>query len=124
MAKNADGGTELWTATPRIIYVYLELEYSNNISDGITDIEILHRDTKLEGGYADIADGAGGCYVYLDVEKKREKPYKINEVALLRSSEEKTTEDVQAKGYHGMSNNINTRRGGDFLYVIWKFHDI
>jgi hypothetical protein len=67
----------------------------------------------------DLAKGAGGDYRYLRLE--RDGGTKIREVRLLRRGDEADFAVVRALGFDGASDDINKGRGGDYLYIVWKY---
>ncbi|RDW65891.1 uncharacterized protein DSM5745_09630 [Aspergillus mulundensis] len=72
-----------------------------------------------DSAYYDLAKGAGGDYRYLRLE--RDGGAKISEVKLLRRGDGVDFAAVQALGFQGVSGDINEGRGGDFLYLVWKY---
>lgn len=89
------------------------------MSSALTGIQFAHTDDERSNCY-DLAKGAGGRYIYLEETADQNNRDKITFAALLRSDECKSLSDVQARGFDGMSNDINTGRGHGYLYVVWK----
>ncbi|KAL3430409.1 hypothetical protein BDV09DRAFT_189294 [Aspergillus tetrazonus] len=101
---------------------------SSEPSDGIRTVD---------GTNADINAGFGGDFVWLVphyssnaanavsniriiIQGDSDSAY-ITEVRLLRRNDEADSSVVRALGFDGASGDINKGRGGDYLYVVWKY---
>ena len=75
--------------------MWLEPVYTYNSAEAATSFDILIQENEKPGWY-DLAKGAGGNYRYLR-RNKGEPGYGLCiDVKLVRSSEKKTVEDIQA----------------------------
>ena len=101
-------------------YIGAKVERYSNPSAALTSITIDNQGGSRDGSWVDLAKGCGGDFVYLVEHRDPNNPYKISEIALLRSGDKKTIEDVQSRGYSGMTGDVCDNRGGDYVYIIWK----
>ncbi|KAK9773261.1 hypothetical protein AB5N19_00159 [Seiridium cardinale] len=91
--------------------------------EGMTNIHFAHCGSSRDG-WADLAEGAGGSYVYLEADWNHSTSWKVSDIKLMRSDNALTLDNVRARGYSAMSNDINSGRGHDFLYVIWNVANV
>lgn len=96
-------------------YVWLVPDYTFVSVDATTSFKIRVQD-HADDTKPDLAKGAGGAYRYLDIERNIYQRRKVVHLTLLRS------ESAQDKlvGWDGMTADINSNRGGDYLYLFWK----
>ncbi|KAL4744284.1 hypothetical protein BDW72DRAFT_98836 [Aspergillus terricola var. indicus] len=99
-------------------FVWLVPRYNFETDNAVSNIRVIIQGDP-DSGYVDLAKGAGGDYRYLRLE--RDGGSKIQEVRLLRRNDEADFAAVRALGFDGLSSDINKGRGGDFLYVVWKY---
>ena len=99
-------------------FVWLVPRYNSNAANAVSNIRIIIQGDP-DSAYVDLAKGAGGDYRYLRLE--RDGGNKITEVRLLRGNDEADSSVVRALGFDGASGDINKGRGGDYLYVVWKY---
>ncbi|KAL4985164.1 hypothetical protein BDW68DRAFT_165635 [Aspergillus falconensis] len=99
-------------------FVWLLPRYSSDAANAVSNIRVIVQGNP-DSGYVDLAKGAGGDYRYLRLE--RDGGNKIMEVRLLRRNDEADFAAVRALGFDGLSGDINEGRGGDYLYVVWKY---
>ena len=86
------------------------------------EVAILHNGGG-NSSLQDMAKGAGGAYRYLKQQDGRDAPVRITDVALFRSKKQQFLSVDPSNGWHESTFDINEGRGGDFLYVVWKFND-
>ena len=86
------------------------------------EVAILHNGAG-NSSLQDMAKGAGGAYRYLKQQDGRDAPVRITDVALFRSKKQQFLSVDPSNGWHESTFDINEGRGGDFLYVVWKFND-
>ncbi|KAL2823531.1 hypothetical protein BDW59DRAFT_163108 [Aspergillus cavernicola] len=97
-------------------YVWLSPKY-NSDSDGVTSIRIIVQG-DADSSYSDLAKDAGGDYRYLRLERGGSG---ITNVRILRRKDSVDFNTVKSLGFSGFSSDINAGRGGDFLYLVWKY---
>lgn len=98
--------------------MWLVANYHNYKPSAISQIRIDIQDQQ-ESGRQDLASGTEGKFRYLAWRTDGEQ--KITNIQLLRRQSQVTLEIVRALGFQGMTGGINAGRGGDFLYLVWKY---
>ncbi|KAF5024857.1 hypothetical protein F66182_3096 [Fusarium sp. NRRL 66182] len=73
--------------------------------------------TGSDDSRSDLAKGAGGDYRYIGSSKDTNATQFITDVGLWRSGD---GQDSPPAGWHGKSIDINSGRGGDYLYLVWR----
>jgi hypothetical protein len=68
-------------------------------------------------GQLDLSKGAGGSYRYFLTSNDMSKERYVTEVRLWRSDDKQFQAPA---GYEGKTGDINSGRGGDYLYLVWK----
>ncbi|RGP71958.1 hypothetical protein FSPOR_3073 [Fusarium sporotrichioides] len=68
-------------------------------------------------GRDDLAKGAGGDYRFFSWSNDMNANHFITDLALWRCGDSQS--DPPA-GWHGKTGDINDRRGGDYLYLVWR----
>lgn len=113
-------------------YVWLVPEYTSDPKEAACAFNILRNDSSWPG-HSDLAKGAGGDFRYVCPLLSRYQTQwdesKITEVIFVRSDSTVTRRMVADWGWHGMSDDINDSRAGDFLHILWKttqvrIHDV
>ncbi|KAG8667783.1 hypothetical protein FPOAC2_12982 [Fusarium poae] len=99
-------------------YTYVVKSFTTTDSRAITglSIEIVgERNPALQ----DMAKGTGGDYRYVITSQDLALPTRVNGVQLWRSFNGPVTL-VDTVGWDGISTDINSGRGGAYLYLVWK----
>ncbi|KAK1522504.1 uncharacterized protein CCOS01_10216 [Colletotrichum costaricense] len=102
-------------------YTYVVKSFTADPSRAITGlrIEITGDDEPAFGG--DMAQGAGGDYRYVVTSRDLNLPTRISEVQLWRSPNDSVSlGDARAAGWDGISTDINHKRSGAYLYLVWN----
>ncbi|KAE8146589.1 hypothetical protein BDV25DRAFT_48398 [Aspergillus avenaceus] len=100
-------------------YVWLVPRYSDDPSSAPSSIRIIIQD-DADHNRDDMAKGAGGKYRYIDLQYGEGE--KIKRVSLLRRKDSVSYNTIHSLGFDGYSGDINSGRGGDYLYIVWKTH--
>ena len=75
-------------------------------------------------GARDLAKGAGGKFRYLFPRDSRDSPLRITEIALIRRKEDRMPPHLEPGTlWHAGTLDINSGRGGDYLFLVWKMED-
>ncbi|KAF2227182.1 hypothetical protein BDZ85DRAFT_131 [Elsinoe ampelina] len=99
--------------------VWLKGHYSTSPGEMVHEIGIEMRD-KGQHGVDNISKGAEGSPRFLDLKRDVNKNEFIRTYGLWRTSRE---QGYPPSGWSGISNDINTGRGGDCLYIVWRFRE-
>ncbi|KAG4070498.1 hypothetical protein HA402_005730 [Bradysia odoriphaga] len=102
-------------------YVWLVPIWTTYMMEGVTKIHFVVQ-MSWNSTYSDLAAGAGGGYRYLKMEKDIGSSKRIKSVGLLRSS--KHIKDIREFGWDERTSDINENRGGNYLYLCWKYHSL
>ncbi|KAL4724747.1 hypothetical protein ACLX1H_008192 [Fusarium chlamydosporum] len=103
--NSGHGGSNVW------LEAYPATYRNEYISDLRIDIG------GLDSSRDDLAKGAGGDYRYIRLFREPNERGYITEVAIWRPAEHRYG---PPQGWDGMSNDINARRGGDYLHLVWR----
>ncbi|KAF5620235.1 hypothetical protein F52700_11555 [Fusarium sp. NRRL 52700] len=102
-------------------YTYVVKSYTTDPSRAITGFDIVITGSCDYPELVDIAKGAGGDYRYVVTSRDLNLPTRIGDVQLWRSRDDPVSlSDVAAFGWDGISTDINHRRSGAYLYLVWK----
>ncbi|PHH64723.1 hypothetical protein CDD81_3985 [Ophiocordyceps australis] len=102
------------------LYVWLVPTYTSRRDEACTSFETVQK-TNPDAGWKDLAKGAGGLYRYLKCNKNFYENDKIRRVALIRKPNTWVTmDDMQGYLFHGYSSDINFRREGEYLNLVWS----
>ncbi|KAF4334948.1 hypothetical protein FBEOM_11205 [Fusarium beomiforme] len=70
-----------------------------------------------DDGRSDLAKGAGGNYRYIGFSRDSNATHFVTDVGLWRSDD---GQDSPPHSWQGISGDINSGRGGDYLYLVWR----
>ncbi|KAG8629101.1 hypothetical protein KVT40_002966 [Elsinoe batatas] len=96
--------------------VWLEGRYATSPSEMVHEIAIDIRN-KTQDRNDSLSKGAEGSPRFLDLKRDVNKNEFIRTYGLLKTSRE---HKYPPSGWSGISNDINTGRGGDYLYIVWR----
>ena len=108
---------------PHHRYVWLIPEFTENPDDALSGVDVIITDDPAPGRTDDLAVGAGGQYRYLDRQYNHAVPDKMVAAALYRIPETADGKSLP-DGWQARSGDLNRKRGGDFLYIVWKSHHV
>ena len=97
-------------------FTWLVPTYTSDPNGALTGFIFVRQDNPVPG-LGDLAEGAGGQFRYIIVQRELQNPAKVTKVALWRRSQ--GTSGVPA-GYRAKTSDINEGRGGDYLYLVWN----
>jgi hypothetical protein len=102
-------------------YTYVVKSYTSDPSEAITGLFIDITGNCDHPELGDMANRTGGAYRYVITLRDLNLPTKIGDVQLWRSQDDSVSlSDVAAYGWDGISTDINHRRSGAYLYLVWK----
>ncbi|KAK0351198.1 hypothetical protein LTR94_025927 [Friedmanniomyces endolithicus] len=93
--------------------------WTKELSDAATGFLFIKQSGE-DKRYQDLAKGAGGDYRYLIPLKQPNFNFRLKEVKLFRGDKEIT----QFPGYDGHTTDLNSGRGGSYLYLAWKLEAV
>ncbi|CAL8128939.1 unnamed protein product [Orchesella dallaii] len=99
-------------------YVWLVAHWTTKLEFPASGIHIAIQRRENEY-YNDLAQGAGGYYRYIKMQRNSYATDVITEISLYRTSQK---EDDPRNGgrWQFKSEDINSKRGGDYLYLVWN----
>ncbi|KAF5602518.1 hypothetical protein FPCIR_1859 [Fusarium pseudocircinatum] len=102
-------------------YTYVVKSFTSDPFQAITGLNIVITGSCDYPELGDIAKGAGGDYRYVVTSQNLNLPTRVGDVQLWRSQDDSVSlSDVASFGWDGISSDINHRRSGAYLYLVWK----
>ncbi|USP80418.1 hypothetical protein yc1106_07692 [Curvularia clavata] len=102
------------------VYTWVRAEYSADYSKGITGVYFAHEGSHRGSHWVDMAKGAGGSFVFMELSWDQNNKQKMSDVKIIRGGDKLTIDDVRKRGYNNMSNDFNEGRGHDYVYLVWN----
>ncbi|CAL8128940.1 unnamed protein product [Orchesella dallaii] len=99
-------------------YVWLIPIWTTRLEDAASGIQIVIQDKENEN-YKDLAQGAGGAYRYIKIQTNSYAIDLITEIGMYRTSQEKD-DPCNGGRWQFKTEDINSKRGKDNLYLVWN----
>ncbi|CAL8128941.1 unnamed protein product [Orchesella dallaii] len=99
-------------------YVWLIPIWTTRLEDAASGIQIVIQDKENEN-YKDLAQGARGAYRYIKIHTNYYATDVITEIGLYRTSQE-NDDPCNGGRWQFKTEDINSKRGGDYLYLVWN----